>query len=52
MGMVLSDNQWKFEHFQYFNFETYFLEKEKFFSKKLKYRFLVEGAKTENVSFP
>ena len=40
-----------FECFQYFNFETDFLENETFF-KKLEYRFLVESTKTENTSFP
>ena len=35
-----------FEHFQYFNFETYFLENENFFS------FLVERTKIEKASFP
>ena len=41
----------KFERFQYFNFETNFLENETFF-KKLEYRFLVESTKIENASFP
>ena len=40
-----------FERFQYFNFETDFLENENFF-KKLEYCFLVENTKIENVSFP
>ena len=31
--MFLCDNQWNFEHFQYFNFETDFLENENFFKK-------------------
>ena len=37
-----------FERFQYFNFETDFLEN----FKKLEYRFLVESTKIENASFP
>ena len=41
----------KFEHFQYFNFETDFLENENFF-QKLEYRFLVERTKIEKASFP
>ena len=41
--MTISEN---FEHFQYFNFETYFLENENFFS------FLVERTKIEKASFP
>ena len=36
----------RFEHFQYFNFEIDFLEKENFF-KKLEYRFLVERTKSQ-----
>ena len=48
--MSLCDNQENFEHFQYFNFETDFLEKENFF-KKLEYRFLVECSKIEKASF-
>ena len=40
-----------FKRFQYFNFETNFLENENFF-KKLEYRFLVEATKIENTSFP
>ena len=48
--MTISEN---FEHFQYFNFETGFLENENFFFKKLKYRFLVERTtKIEKASFP
>ena len=39
--MFLCDDHWKFEHFQYFNFETDFLENENFF------RFLVERTKIE-----
>ena len=39
--MTISEN---FEHFQYFNFETDFLENETFL-KKLEYRFLVERTK-------
>ena len=31
--MFLCDNQWKFECFQYFNFETNFLENENVFQK-------------------
>ena len=45
--MTISEN---FEYFQYFNFETDFLEKENF--KKLEYRFLVERTKIEKASFP
>ena len=44
--MAISGN---FEHFQYFNFETDFLENEKL--KKLEYRFLVESTKIDNASF-
>ena len=47
--MTISGN---FERFQYFNFETDFLENEDFFSKKLEYRFLAEYTKIENASFP
>ena len=39
------------KRFQYFNFETDFLESEIFF-KKLEYRFLVESTKIEKASFP
>ena len=46
--MTISEN---FEHFQYFNFETDFLENETFF-KNLGHRFLVERSKIENASFP
>ena len=45
---MISEN---FEHFQYFNFETDFLENETFF-KNLGHRFLVERSKIENASFP
>ena len=41
---------WNFKRFQYFNFETDFLEKENHF-KKLEYRFLVESPDIENASF-
>ena len=41
--MTISENC---EHFQYFNFETDFLENENFFS------FLVERTKIEKASFP
>ena len=41
----------KFEHFQYFNFETDFLENENLF-KKTEFSFLVESTKIVNVSFP
>ena len=41
----------RFRRFQYFNFETNFLENENAF-KKLEYRFLVEATKIENTSFP
>ena len=39
-----------FKRFQYFNFETNFLENENFL-KKLEYRFLVETTNIENTSF-
>ena len=45
---TISEN---FEHFQYFKFETDFLENESFF-KKLECRFLVERTKIEKASFP
>ena len=41
--MTISEN---FEHFQYFNFKTDFLENEKIF-QKLEYGFLVERIKIE-----
>ena len=41
----------KFEHFQYFNFETDFLEN-KTFLKKLEFNFLVECTKINKASFP
>ena len=37
----------KFEHFQYFNFETDFLENE-----KMEYRFFIEHTKIKKASFP
>ena len=40
-----------FEHFQYFNFETDFLENENFF-QKTGVKFLVERTKNEKASFP
>ena len=46
--MTISEN---FDHFQYFNFETDFLENENFF-QKTGVPFLVERTKTENASFP
>ena len=46
--MTITEN---FKRFQYFNFETDFLEKENQF-KKLEYRVLVECTKIENASFP
>ena len=46
--MTVTEN---FKRFQYFNFETDFLESETFF-KKLEYRFLVESTKIEKASFP
>ena len=46
--MTINQN---FEHFQYFNFETDFLENENFL-QKLEYRFLVERTKIEKASFP
>ena len=45
--VTISEN---FERFQYFNFETDFLENENFF-QKLEYRFLVERTKIEKASF-
>ena len=42
--MTISES---FKRFQYFNFETNFLENE-----KLEDRFLVEATKIENTSFP
>ena len=53
--MFLCEDSESFEHFQYFNFETDFLENENFlktFFKKLEYRFLVEPTKIEKASFP
>ena len=46
--VTLSEN---FKCFQYFNFETDFLENEDLF-KKLEYRFLVESTKIEKPSPP
>ena len=46
--MTISEN---FEHFQYFNFETDFLENENFF-QKTGVPFLVERTKIEKASFP
>ena len=46
--MTISES---FKRFQYFNFETNFLENENLF-KKLEDRFLVEATKIENTSFP
>ena len=46
--MTISGN---FERFQYFNFETDFLENENLIPK-LEYRFLVESTKIEKASFP
>ena len=40
-----------FERFQYFHFETDFLENENLF-QKTGHRFLVESTKIENASFP
>ena len=40
-----------FKRFQYFDFETDFLENKTFF-KKLEFRFLVESSKIENALFP
>ena len=45
--MTISEH---FEHFQYFNFETDFLENQNF--KKLEYRFVVESTKIEKAPFP
>ena len=44
---MISEN---FEHFQYFNFETDFLENENFF-QKTGVSFLVESTKIEKASF-
>ena len=44
--MTISGN---FERFQYFKFETSFLENENY--QKMEYRFLVESTKTENALF-
>ena len=44
-------NTRNFERFHYFNFETNFL-KNKNFSKKPEYRFLVASTRTENAMFP
>ena len=46
--MTMSGN---FDRFQFFNFETDFLEKENLF-QKLEHRFLVESIKAENATFP
>ena len=46
--MTISEN---FEHLQYFNFETGFLENENSF-QKIGVRFLVERTKIEKASFP
>ena len=46
--MTIDENS---ERFQYFNFETDFLENKTFF-KKLEYYSLVESTKIENASFP
>ena len=46
--MTISEN---FEHFQYFNAETDFLENENFF-QKTGVPFLVERTKIEKASFP
>ena len=46
--MTISEN---FEHFQYFNYETDFLENENFF-QKTGVPFLVEPTKIEKASFP
>ena len=46
--MTISEN---FKRFQYFNFETDFLENENLFQNS-RVRFLVESTKIENASFP
>ena len=46
--MTISES---FKRFQYFNFETNFLENENLF-QKLEYRFLVETTEIESTSFP
>ena len=46
--MIISGN---FERFEYFDFETDFLENENLF-QKLEYRLLVGSTKIENTSFP
>ena len=48
--MFLCDSE-IFKHFQYFNFETDFLENENLFQNS-RVRFLVESTKIENASFP
>ena len=49
--MFLCDSSGNFVRFKYFNFEKKNWKTKTFF-KKLEYRFLVEGAKVENASFP
>ena len=46
--MIISGD---FEQFQYFNFETDFLQNKTFF-RKLEHCFLVESTKIENILFP
>ena len=46
--MTISES---FKRFQYFNFETNFLENENFF-QKIEVPFLVETTKIESTSFP
>ena len=46
--MTISES---FKRFQYFDFETNFLENENFL-QKMEYRSLVETANIENTSFP
>ena len=46
--MTITDNV---ERFQYFNFETNFLENETLL-KKLQYHFLVESTTIENATYP
>ena len=47
--MFLCDNKWKFQSFQYFNFETSFLENENLF-QKTGVPFLVEATKIDKTS--
>ena len=48
--MLLCDNHWKFEWFQYFNFDINFLKNTLF--KNLEYSVLVESTKIDSITFP